>query len=98
MVKTLSFQDAVRSLTLPQFNQNLFASLDWIKVLDKTYGIKMRVKYIEREGRVASYIIYSVVKNFLEWKICSLSYCDYFDSHVENLEDWHAFFESIRTD
>src|SRR3989338_4982249 len=98
MVKTLSFQAASRSLTLPAFNKNLFASADWLKVLDKTYRLKMFVKYIEREGKVASYIIYSVVKNFLEWKICLLSYCDYFDSHVETLADWRDFFESIRKD
>src|SRR6185436_17577250 len=98
MVKTLPFQEALQSLTLPEFNKNLFVSADWLKVLDKTYQIKMFVKYIEWEGKVTSYIIYSVVKNFLEWKICVCSYCDYFDCHVKTLEDWHAFFESLRAD
>ena len=50
MVKTLLFQDAIRALTLPGFNKNLFASLDWLSVLDKTYRLKMFVKYIEREA------------------------------------------------
>ena len=98
MIKTISFHDAIHSLTLPEFNNNLFASADWLSVLDKTYRLKMFVKYVERGGKVGSYIIYSVVKNFLEWKICSLSYCDYFDNRVETLEDWKALFESIRTD
>src|SRR3989338_2164303 len=98
MVKTLSFQAASRSLTLPAFNKNLFASADWLKVLDKTYRLKSFVKYIERDGKVASYIIYFIVKNFLEWKICVFSYCDYFDCHVETLEDWHELFKSLKTD
>ena len=36
MIKTVSFQDAIHSLTLPEFNKNLFASADWLNVLEKT--------------------------------------------------------------
>ncbi len=96
MVKTLPFQEAVRKLDLPDLKRNLFSSQDWVNVILKTYNSKIYVKYIEREGRVASYIIYSVVKNFLEWKICMLSYSDYCDGHVETLEDWQSFFSSLR--
>ena len=98
MIKTLILKEALHSLSLPGFNKNLFASADWLSVLDKTYGIKIFVKYIEKNGAIGSYIVYSVVKNFLEWKICVCSYCDYFDCHVETLADWQAFFQSLRTD
>ncbi len=96
MVKTLPFCEAVDKLDLPDFKKNLFSSDDWVGVILKTYHSKIYVKYIEREGRVASYIIYSVVKNFLEWKICMLSYSDYCDGNVETLEDWKTFFVSLR--
>jgi CelD/BcsL family acetyltransferase involved in cellulose biosynthesis len=98
MIKTVPFKEAVHSLSLPGFNKNLFASMDWLSVLDQTYKIKIFVKYIEREGKIGSYIIYSEVKNFLEWKICVCSYCDYFDCHVETVADWRALFESIRAE
>lgn len=88
----------MRSLTLPGFNENLFASDDWLRVLDQTYGIKMYVKSIERDGKVASWILYSIVKNFLEWKICVFSYCDYCDGHVETVTDWREFFQSLRAE
>ena len=65
-------------------------------VILRTYNAKIFVKYIERGGTVASYIIYAVVRNFLEWKICICSYCDYCDCHVASVEDWRLFFESLR--
>ncbi|MCC6758179.1 MAG: GNAT family N-acetyltransferase [Candidatus Omnitrophica bacterium] len=98
MVKTLPFLQAAKNLNLPGLDDNLFASAEWSSVIVTTYGTKIFVKYIEREGKVASYIIYSVVKNFLEWKICILSYSDYCDGHVETLEDWKAFFASLRAE
>lgn len=96
MVKTLPFHQAVKSLVLPEGEANLFSSADWLSVIDKAYHPKLFVKYIEREGKVASYIVYSVVRNFLEWKICLCSYCDYCDAHVATLEDWRLFFRSLR--
>jgi hypothetical protein len=96
MVRTLTFHEALQSLKLPGLERNLFSSPDWIDVLYKTYRLKLFVKYIERDGRIASYIIYSVVKNFLEWKICICSYCDYCDGYVESVEDWRLFFQSLR--
>ncbi len=96
MVKTLPFSEAVRRLDLPDLTQNLFSSPQWVNIILKTYGAEIYVKYIERDGKVASYIIYSAVKNFLEWKICMLSYSDYCDGHVQTLEDWQSFFSSLR--
>ena len=97
-VKTLPLPEAFQTLALPGLSRNLFSSADWLNVIYNTYRSKLFVKYIERDGRVASYIFYSVVKNFLEWKICSCSYCDYCDGLVESPEDWQAFFESIRSE
>lgn len=96
MVKTLPLMEAFKSLNLPGLERNLFSSPDWLTVLDKTYNCKLFVKYIERNGRIVSHIIYCAVKNFLEWKICICSYCDYFDCTIERKEDWQAFFESLR--
>ena len=96
MVKTLSFDEAVHTLSLPAVHRNLFFSPEWLFVLTKTYRLNLFVKYIEREGRIASYIIYSIVHNFLEEKICVCSYCDYFDCYVENAQDWGLFFEVLR--
>ncbi len=98
MVQTLPFLQAVEKLDLPDLKRNLFSSDDWVKVILKTYQSEIYVKYIERDGKVASYIIYSVVKNFLEWKICMLSYSDYCDGQVESLEDWKSFFLSLRAE
>ncbi len=97
-VKTLPFNQALQQLKLPGLQDNLFSSPDWLKVLQTTYGLKLFVKYIERNGEVESYIVYSAVRNILEWKICICSYCDYFDCHVQSSEDWHIFFNSIRQD
>jgi len=98
MVSTLILTEALNSLKLPGLHKNLFSSQDWLEVLQKTYGLKLFVKYIKHGGKINSYIIYSVVTNFLEWKICICSYCDYFDCHVESLEDWRLFFKSLQKD
>lgn len=87
---------AVKTLDLPGLEENLFSSEIWAKVIVETYNTKIFVKYIERDGKIASYIIYSVVKNFLEWKICMLSYSDYCDGHIQSLEDWKALFAAFR--
>jgi len=97
-VKTLAWEQALARLTLPGLERNLFSSPDWIAVLRKTYGLQIFVKYIESGGQVESYIVYSVVTNFLEWKICFLSYCDYCDGHVEKVSHWQEFLESLRQD
>jgi len=95
-VKTLPFFEAIRVLSLPGLDRNLFSSPEWMEVLDKTYKIKLFVKYIEENGRIKSYIIYSSVDNFLEKKICICSYCDYCDGYISDRHDWDSFFESIR--
>ncbi|MFA5088882.1 MAG: GNAT family N-acetyltransferase [Candidatus Omnitrophota bacterium] len=98
MIKTANLRDVLQALPRPAADKNLFSSPDWLTVIEKTYHIRLRIKYIERHDAIASYIIYSVVKNFLEWKICICSYCDYFDCQVVNLEDWKALFHSLRED
>ena len=95
-VKTMPLIDAFNLVDLPALNRNLFSSSDWLKVLYKTYGCNLYVKYIERDQKVVSYIIYCVVRNFLEWKICICSYCDYCDCYIERPDDWKVFFESLR--
>ena len=96
MVKTLPLHKALENLSLPGLERNLFSSPAWLSVLYETYKLKLFVKYIEREGKIAGYIVYSVVSNFLEDKICVCSYCDYCDYHVSTQEDWQAFFDSLR--
>jgi len=96
VVKTLPLDQALEQLKLPGLYDNLFSSPDWLKVLQRTYHLRLFVKYIERDGQIDSYIIYSVVHNFLEWKICVCSYCDYFDCYVKSVDDWHMFFRSLR--
>ena len=96
IVKTLPLARALEQLALPDLKRNLFSSDDWLKAIVKTYNTKIFVKYLERDGKVASYILYTAVRNFLEWKICICSYCDYCDCPVESLEDWTAFFNSLR--
>ncbi|MEW5894692.1 MAG: GNAT family N-acetyltransferase [Candidatus Omnitrophota bacterium] len=98
MVKTLPLKEALSRLELPAMERNLFSSPRWFEVIYKTYGTRFEVKYIEKDGRVESYIIYSVIHNFLEWKICLCSYCDYSDGLVQSVEDWKKFFESLRHD
>ena len=95
MVKTLPLHEALKNLSLPGLERNLFSSVAWLAVVYETYKLKLFVKYIERGGKIASYIIYSVVSNFLENKICICSYCDYFDCYVSSQEDWEAFFDSL---
>jgi len=98
MVKTLPFFEALAQLNLPHLHRNLFSSPEWMAAIHKTYGVRLFVKYIEENGQVRSYIIYSVVRNFLEEKICICSYCDYCDCPVASAEDWRAFFSSLRED
>ena len=95
-VKTLPLMEALHQVKLPGLNRNLFSSSDWLTVIQRTYQCRLFVKYIERNGRIASYIIYCAVKNFLEWKICICSYCDYFDCYLDDLGDWQIFFDSLR--
>jgi len=97
-VKTLPFEDAVACLDLPGLKRNLFSSDDWLRVIQTTYGTRIMVKYIEENGAVKSYIIFTVIRNFLEWKICICSYSDYCDCYVQKLDDWKAFFQSLRED
>src|SRR3989338_77274 len=95
-VKTVTFQEAIKGLRLPALHRNLFSSPEWLSVLYKTYNLKLYVAYIERDGRIASYMVYSVVSNFLEDKVCVCSYCDYFDCYIEKAGDWQIFFETLR--
>src|SRR5436309_2815358 len=97
-VKTIPLKEALNTLSLPGLSRNLFSSADWMQVIYQTYRTNLFVKYIERDGQVVSYIFYSAVKNFLEWKICVCSYCDYCDCQVESPQHWQAFFESIRSE
>jgi len=97
-VQTLPAHEAFHSLSLPDTERNLFSSPDWVEVLRKAYNLRLFIKYIERDGKIDSYIIYSVVRNFLEWKICICSYCDYCDCHVKSADDWDLFFQSLRKD
>ena len=97
IVKTLTLSEALeRHLFLKGFNDNLFMSQEWLRVLMSTYQLKLFVKYIEKDGSPTSWIIYSVVRNFLEWKICVCSYCDYFDCYLTGERDWNILFESLR--
>lgn len=97
-VKTLPFEEALGRLALPELDRNLFSSGDWAAIIHQTYGAQIFVKYIEQDGAVKSYIVYTVIRNFLEWKVCFLSYSDYCDCHVRDLADWKAFFQSLRQD
>lgn len=96
MIKTLPLTEAVAQLDLPGIERNLFSSPSWLDVIRKTYGTRLFIKYLERDGRVVSYIPYAVVHNFLEWKICQCSYCDYCDGIVESPDHWRLFFEDLR--
>ncbi|MBF0595005.1 MAG: GNAT family N-acetyltransferase [Candidatus Omnitrophica bacterium] len=96
MVKTLPLEQALQTLSLPGHSDNLFSSPMWLNVINRAYRPDVFVKYIERDGRIESYVFYSVVKNFLEWKVCVLSYCDYCDAHIVSASDWIAVFEDIK--
>lgn len=98
MVKTLPLFEALEKLHLPDLQRNLFFSPEWFRVIQKVYRPRILMKYIEEAGRVRSCVVYTVVRNFLEWKICVLSYCDYCDAIVSSEEDWREIFESIRKD
>lgn len=95
MIKTLSYSQAVRQLDLPGADRNLFSSPAWLMTLVNTYQLNLFVKYIEENGRVVSHIVYSTVRNFLEWKICICSYCDYFDCQVASREHWQMFLDEL---
>jgi hypothetical protein len=94
-VQTLPIDEALKRGILPGLGRNLFSSPEWFNVILKTYHPKMFVKFLEESGKVRSYVIYTVVKNFLEWKICVLSYCDYCDAYVVSIDDWRVFFEAL---
>ena len=96
MVKTLPLKEALALFPITDWDRNLFSSPQWLSVIQKTYGTRLFVKYIERDGEIASYIIYAIVHNFLEWKICLCSYCDYCDGRVQEARDWTAFFNALR--
>ena len=32
----------------------------------------------------------------MEWKVCICSYCDYFDCHVKDVNDWQLLFDALR--
>ncbi len=96
MVKTLPLQQALEKLDLPGAADNLFSSPAWLRVIDRAYSPAIFIKYIERDGRIESYVFYSVVKNFLEWKVCVLSYCDYCDAHISSVADWRSIFEDMQ--
>jgi len=97
-VRTLPLFEGLQKLALPDLHRNLFSSPEWMRVLHKTYGLRLYVKYIAQDGRIRSYVIYSVVHNFLEDKICVCSYCDYCDCPVTRREDWRLIFYSWRKD
>jgi len=97
-VRTSPLREALDKIGLPDLHRNLFSSPEWMSVLERTYGLKLFVKYIEEAGRIRSYVLYSVVHNFLEEKICVCSYCDYCDCPVASLDDWRLFFYSWRSD
>ncbi len=95
-IKTDRLPEAFGRLKLPALERNLFSSPEWLSVLYKTYGLRLFIKYIEENGEITNYIIYSVVHNFLEEKICVCSYCDYFDCHVQSKEIWSNFIHELR--
>jgi hypothetical protein len=97
-VRTLPLFDALKTLDLKGLNNNLFFSEEWFKVIGRAYRPRLFLKYIEQDGGVRSFLVYTVVRNFLEWKICILSYCDYCDAQVADKDDWEAFFHSFRQD
>ncbi len=95
-VKTLPALEALKRLSLPGIEGNLFSSPGWLRVLARAYGANVFIKYIERDGAVDAYVFYTVVKNFLEWKVCVLSYCDYCDAHISSVKDWQLVFEELK--
>ena len=95
-VKTILANEALKKIDLPDSQRNLFSSPAWIRVVMRAYGANVFVKYIERDGKVDAYVFYTVVKNFLEWKVCVLSYCDYCDAHISSVEDWRAIFSELK--
>ncbi|MFA5060560.1 MAG: GNAT family N-acetyltransferase [Candidatus Omnitrophota bacterium] len=97
MIKTIPLtKENIKTIALPGLERNLFSSAAWLSVLCQTYKLSLFAKYIEENDQIKSYIIYSIVDNFLEQKICICSYCDYFDCHVQTPEHWQMFFDSLR--
>ncbi len=96
MIRVLPFDEAISTWDLPDPDRNLFSSPGWMRVLRRTYGLDLFVMVRLDAGRIRSHIVYSVVRNFLEWKVCVCSYCDYCDGRVEGPEDWRAFFAELR--
>jgi len=94
MIKTLPLGEILPDI--PEPHRNLFSSPEWLTVIDQTYRPNLFMKCIERDWKAGSYIIYAVVRNFLEWKICVCSYCDYFDCGVTSFDDWEEFFAELR--
>ena len=97
-VRTLPFAEALDRVFLPGLEDNLFSSPAWLRALQRAYGPKIFVKYILRDSRVESYVFYTVIKNFLEWKVCVLSYCDYCDAHIRTVDDWRLIVDALRAE
>jgi hypothetical protein len=98
IVKTLPIDRALAELRFPDADRNLFSSPAWLRVIRRAYNANIFVKYIERNGIIDAYVFYTVVRNFLEWKVCVLSYCDYCDAHISSTEDWRAFFDALKAE
>jgi hypothetical protein len=101
-VRTLPALEALERLSLTGLEDNLFSSPGWIRVLVRAYRARVFVKYLERAGRpqgkIDTYVFYTEVRNFLEWKVCVLSYCDYCDAHISSPEDWRLIFGALQTE
>lgn len=98
VVKTLPLFEALKTLQIPGLQENLFSSPQWFNVIRTAYHPCLFFKYIETDGVIRSHIVYTVVRNFLEWKICVLSYSDYCDAFVLTAQDWKLLFDSLRRD
>jgi hypothetical protein len=97
-LRTLPALEAFERLSLPGVHDNLFSSPEWIRAIVRAYGAKVFVKCLERNGAIEAYVFYTVVKNFLEWKVCVLSYCDYCDAHISSPDDWQLIFRALQSE